>query len=282
MARGKAIDLVEGSKTYGQVVPIKETRGRKKKAVIITTKKKKKSMSIKKLAYQVAQINCEKKEVGVYNADLSNGQIYTDGSAIINSGHYLTAGLTFNASNGTTDITRIGDEVMISGLYNEFQFQQQANATQKIRGKIYFFTPRIGSTNVSVTVGTFLNPNGFIFSATGNNVYDYMSSRNMDYIRDYKVLRIKRFTISPDLASTTQKMITTLKCGLKFKKPWKARFNSAGQLVYGQIWMLLVFDSGNSGTVAAGAGANTTSIAKTDVLSGVTWSYFSKTYFMDP
>lgn len=276
------INLVPGSKTYGTVVKKVETRGRKKKVTTIRKLNKKKSISIKKLAYKVAQINCEKKEVGVYNADLSNGQIYTDGSAVINSGHYLTAGLTFNASNGTTDTTRIGDEVMISGLYNEFQFQQQANATQKIRGKIYFFTPRIASTNVSVTVATFLNPNGFIYSATGNNVYDYMSSRNMDYFRDYKVLRTKRFSIAADQASTTQKMITTMKCGLKFKKPWKVRFNTAGQIVYGQIWMLIVFDSGNSGTVAAGAGANTTSIAKTDVLSGITWSYFSKTYFMDP
>lgn len=271
-SKGKSIDLRV------------ETKGLTKPVISVKSKKSKKKNNVKTLAAQVARINCEKKEVGVYSADLTHGQIYTDGTAVVSSGHYLTAGLSFNASNGTTDITRIGDEVTVTGMYNEFQFAQQSNATQKIRGKIYFFSPKIGSSNVSVTVSTFLNPNAFIYAGSGNvnNVYDYMSSRNMDYFKDYKVLRVKRFTVSPDLASTTQKMITTIKCGLKFKKPWKCRFNSAGQLVYGQIYMLLVFDSGNAGSVAPSAGANLTGIAKTDTVSGVQWSYFSKTYFIDP
>lgn len=271
-SKGKSIDLRV------------ETKGLTKPVISVKTKKSKKKNNVKTLAAQVARINCEKKEIGIYNTDLTHGQIYTDGTAVVSSGHYLTAGLSFSASNGTSDITRIGDEVTVTGMYNEFQFSQQSNATQKIRGKIYFFSPKIGSSNVSVTVSTFLNPNGFIYSGSGNvnNVYDYMSSRNMDYFKDYKVLRVKRFTVSPDLASTTQKMISTVKCGLKFKKPWKCRFNSAGQLVYGQIYMLVVFDSGNAGSVAPSAGAVLTGIAKTDTVSGVQWSYFSKTYFIDP
>lgn len=241
-------------------------------------------VNVRALANAVARLNCEKKEIGVYSADLTHGQIYTDGTAVVNSGHYLTAGLTFSASNGTSDITRIGDEVMVTGLYNQYQFSQQSNTTQRVRGKIYFFSPRLQSSNATVTVGNFLNPNGFIYSGSGNvnSVYDYMSSRNMDQIRNFKVLRTKTFTISPDVGSLSQKMISTLSIGLKFKKPWKVRFNSAGQVVSGQIYMLIVFDSGNAGSVAPSAGANLTGIAKTDTLSGVQWSYFSKTYFIDP
>lgn len=251
---------------------------------IVLKKKYRKPMNMKKIANAVARINCEKKESVSYVAALSHGQIYTDGTSTVGSGHYLTNGVFLGPNNGTTDTTRVGDEISITGIYSQFQFAQQANTTQKIKGKIYFFSPRLGSSLASVAVGNFLNPNSFLYGASGNvnNIYDTMSSRNMDYIKDFKVLRVKNFTVSPDLASTTQKMGTTVKCGIKFKNPWKIRWNSAGSIVNGQIWMLVVFDSGNSGSTAVGAGGNTTGIFKTDVQSGVDWSYYAKTYYIDP
>lgn len=275
----------------GKIVLKSAYRGKKDSSVVVSTgrkivlkKKYRKPMNMKKIANAVARINCEKKESTVYVAALSHGQIYTDGTSTVGSGHYLTNGVFTLPSNGTSDTSRLGDEITLTGMYSQFQFTQQSNTTQKVKGKIYFFSPRLGSSLASVSAGNLLNPNTFIYGASGNvnNIYDTMSSRNMDYIKDFNIIRVKNFTVSPDLASTTQKMGTTVKCGIKFKKPWTVRCNSAGAIVYGQIWMMVVFDSGNSGSVAPGAGANTTGIFKTDVQSGVDWSYYCKTYYIDP
>lgn len=268
----------------------KKPRVLRKKKVVLRKKKvyrKRNYVSakgVKAIVNNMMKKTCEKKESTVYITDLTSGQIYTDGTNTISSGHYLTSGITFGAGNGTTDTTRIGDEVLITGMMNEFQFVQQSNTTQKIKGRIIFFSPKLKSSLASVSVSNFLNPNTFIYGGSGgaNSIYDTMSSRNMDYFGDFKVIRTKNFSVSPDLASTTQRLATTFKCGLKFKKPWKVRFNSSGQVVQGQLYMLVLFDSGNSGSVSYGAGASIAAISKTDTLSGVQWSYYSKTYYIDP
>lgn len=263
--------------------PIKMVKVPPATPVVIEPAKKKRSNLKQVIRNEMIKFT-EKKEATVYIADNVHGQIYTDGTSVISSGHYLTSGITLSPSNGTSDVTRIGNEVAVTGLYNVFQFSHQSNTTQRVRGKIYYVAPRLQSSLATVNIANILNPNTFIYGASGgvNNVYDYMSSRNTDYIKDFKILRCKKFSVEPDLASTTQSMASTVTAGLKFKKPWIVRWNSSNQVVEGQIWMIIVFDSGNSGSIAYGAGANTTGIFKTDVNSGIKWSYYSKTYYVDP
>lgn len=266
-------------------------RGKKDTSVVVSSnrkvvmkKKYRKPMNMKKLAYQVAQINCEKKENGVYSSGLTVGQItVASAGAYASSGHYLTSFITPQPSQGDSGVTRDGDEITITGMYNMLQFSQQSNTTQGIKGKIYIFSPRVTASTASVSVGAFLNANPMIYGANNSlvTVYDTMSARNMDNFKNFKILRTKNFYVPPDPGSTTQKLIKTVRCGLKFKKPWKVRFDQTNNLVEGQIYMLIVCESGNLSANTPNLAA-VASIPNTDTLSGLNLNWFSKTYFIDP
>lgn len=240
--------------------------------------------NMRKLAFQVAKINCEKKEIGMYTAGLTVGQVTVSAGGLASSGHYMSTIFTPSPSNGTTDTTRIGDEITLTGMYNELQFVQQTNTTIKLKGRVYIVSPRLGSSYASATIDKFLNPNAILYSANGQIIYDYMSSRQMDNIKNWRVLRSMNFSVSSDLASTTQKMISTVKCGLKFKKPWKVRYDAAGNVAEGQLFMIVVTDCGNvSSNAFSGAGTGSTlGIPVVDTLSGLTLNYYSKAYYVDP
>lgn len=243
-----------------------------------------KKKSLASLASKIAMINCEKKEYNVYSSGLTGGQIYVaSAGATPQSGHYLFNGLTPLPNNGTSDTLRIGDEFHITGMRNIFQFSQMSNTGQKMRGKIIMFSPKFGVSGASVSIDKFLNVNPVVYYANGASVsvYDTTSARNLDYVNDFKVIRTVNFTIPADSASLSQKLLTTVDASIKFKKPWKVRFDTAGNLAYGQIWAVVLFESGNS-TVNVPNLSLVNGIPITDVSSGANFQYYSKTYFIDP
>lgn len=275
-----------------KIVLKQKYRGKKDASVVVSSnrnivvkkKYRKPKTNIKKLAYQLAKLSCEKKEIGMYATGLSVGQISVSAGGLVSSGHYMSTLFTPSPSNGNTDTTRIGDEISLTGMYNELQFIQQSNANIKIRGKIYIVSPRLGSSYATATIDKFLNPNAILYSANLQTVFDYTSSRQMDNFKNWRVLRTKNFSVSSDLASTTQRMVSTIKCGMKFKKPWKIRYDAAGNVSEGQLYMIVVTDTGNvSSNAPSGSGTgSTTGIPITDTLSGLSLNYFSKAYFIDP
>lgn len=266
-------------------------RGKKDASVVVSSnrkivmkKKYKKPMNLSKLAYQIIKINGEKKEYGTFSSGLTVGQITVNSAgAYASSGHYLTSFITPIPTQGDTGTTRDGDEVIITGMYSMLQFSQQSNTTQGIKGKIYLFTPNVKSSSASISVGAFLNPNPMVYGANNSlvTVYDTMCSRNMDNFKNFNVLRTKSFYVPPDPGSTTQKLIKSVKCGIKFKKPWKVRFDQTGTLVEGQIYMLVVVESGNNSSNTPNLAA-VAAIPNTDTLSGLNLNWFSKAYFIDP
>lgn len=240
-------------------------------------------MNIKKLAYDIAKINCEKKEIGMYVQGLVLGQAFVVGG-LAQSGHYMSTLFTPSPSNSTLDSGRVGDEITVTGMYNQLQFIQQSNAITKIRGRIYIVSPTLRSSYATATIDKFLNPNPITFAANGQVLYDLTSSRQSDNFQNWKVIRTMNFNVSPDLASTTQKMNLTIPCNLKFKKGWKVRYDSAGNVAEGQLYMVVVVDSGNASAVAfSGTGTGGTSgIMNTDTLSGLSFQYYSRAYYVDP
>lgn len=244
----------------------------------------KKGTNLKKLAYQVAKINCEKKESNLYAPSQNVGQFYAASSgANPTSAHYLSNFITALPSNSTTDTGRIGDEYSITGMRNIFQFSHQANTSQTIRGRMMLIAPRLGVSGTSVTIDKLLVPNPVAYYGNGAlfSIYDYTSARNVDYLKDFQVIRSKKFVIPGDSASLSQKVVKTIDFNLKFKKkPWVVRYDTAGNISFGQMWLLIVVESGNSG--ANVPSANTVGLPVTDTVSGLNFQYYSKTYFIDP
>lgn len=240
-------------------------------------------VNVRALANAVSKLNCEKKEYGVYAQNVTVGQIYVaSAGSTVQSGHYLSSLITPTPSNGTSDITRIGDEVTITGIRNVFQFIQQSNATIPSKIKMMLFSPRMGASGLTVSIDKLLNPNPIIYNSNGSLyplVYDTICTRNQDYLKDFKILRQKTFNLQGDMASTTQRMAKTINFGLKFKYPWKLRFDSSGAISSGQIYLLILVENGNNtaNTPGASNGAVTT-----DTLTGYTCNYYSKSYYIDP
>lgn len=276
------LNLIAETSKAKKVLPVK----------ILKKSKKKGGRSIKKQIRNEVQKQltkrAEKKEQGYYVGDTSVGQIVCSSTGLISSGHY-SASIVPTPSNGTSDNQRIGDTITITGMYQEFQFRHQSNTSSPIKGKIIFAVPKwtgvsgTGFTNLGMT--ELLNPNPFIqgYNSGVALVQDYMSSRNQDYMANWKVIRTFRFNVPGEQSVASQKIVKTFKVGLKFKKGHKLQFNDAGNIVEGDIRMFIVLDSGNASAYApsGGAGGIATGIAVTDALTGLTLSWFSKAYYID-
>lgn len=238
-----------------------------------------KPMNLKSIAYAVNKINSEKKEFNNFYQDVNIGQIAVSPAGVVGSGHWLVSDfLTPNVLTGTSSSTRVGNEISITGIYATYQFRQQANATQKISGKIYYITPKLSSMVSTMNVENILNPNYLLASVGNGSVYDLQSTFNNNYTGGYKILGSKRFSVSSDLASLSQRMVKQIGFGMKFKTPHKIRYNSANSVTQGQIYVLLVLDSGNSSIYAP---TSTTGLAVTDTVSGLTMNTFCKVFYTD-
>lgn len=241
--------------------------------------------SVKNIVNSMIKKKCEKKEYNVYAAGLVASQMWATGAgAIPSSGHWMSSGLTPSPLNGYTDTSRVGDEIHVTGMRNVFQFYHQANTVVGIKGKIILFTPNSTVSAQTATIDKLFNPNPIIYAGNGANfpvVYDTMCSRNMDYIREFNILRTVNFYVPPDPSTAAQKLIKTVNVGVKFKKPHVMRWDTAGNLSHGQIWAIVLAESGN-GSGYVPLTTSLTGIPISDTLSGLYFHYYSKSYFIDP
>ncbi len=267
----------------------KKPRFLKKKRIVRRKKVyRKKGVSVKgvkAIVNSMMKKTCEKKEYNTYLTGQQVGQFQalSTGANPSSASFINSAIVSSSLTNGTTDITRVGDEIMVTGIHQMFQFSHQQNTSQAIRCKYYMFSPRVSSNTASFSTGAFLNPNPIVYSGnTGNPVlYDFISSRNIDNISNFKILRSGRFIVPADQASLSQKLVKTVSLGLKFKKPWRVRFDTSGTLVSGQIFVLIVAESGNTSANVPNL-SQTSGIAITDTYSGLNLSCYTKVYYIDP
>lgn len=278
---------------------IVSARGKKKvSAVVVPLRKKLKNprpfkMKLRTLANKVALLNGEKKDTGwILSTEFAQAQIIGTGAGVITSGHYDTS-LAVKANQGFGGTQRVGDKISVTGMYNIFQFQQQANALQPCRVKVIFATPQFSSYS-SVVAGastngieTLLNPNPMIYAQSGVSVYDTLCSRNQDYIKDWRILRTQSFTIRGDTISG-QKNTKTVKVGLKFKNPHTIHYApGTTNVISGDIRCFILFENGNAGVAVANGTVNNVvntnaySVPVKDANSGWLMCYMSKTYYLD-
>lgn len=269
----------------------------KKKPVVAVVKpikprryKKRLPYNLKKLAFQIDKINQEKNDSGwVGSNETIVGQVIGTSSNAVASGHYSTS-ICPIPSQGNNQNQRTGDSITLTGMYSIFQFAQQSNALQSTRAKIIIAVPNFSSQNSVVTgsstygIETLLNPNPIILAQSSVNVYDYICTRNQDYMKDWKILRTINFRIGGDSVSG-MKGVKTVKAGLKFKNGHKVHFvPGTNTIASGDIRIFVLFENGNGGYALSngttGLTTNAQGVPVKDVQSGWTMCYMSKSYYL--
>lgn len=189
-------------------------------------------------------------KVAAPNGGYACGQVYCDATAQI-SGHHVLE-ITPQPVKGTGSNNRIGDVINLSGVTLKYQFQQQTNGSTKLKGKIYIIRVKPGfSTAANNLAGAFLEPNYFVQNVNAGMIgpYDYRSDRNQTYYNNYEVLGYKKFNIPADQLTG---MTNFADAQITFKKNHTIRFDPLSGLVSsGQLFQLIVMDTGNSGPNAS-------------------------------
>lgn len=225
---------------------------------------------VAKVAAEVAilkrLVNAEKKRIttGVNNQFV--GQV--NGNS---SGMYIYD-ITPYPSQGITAETRNGASIKWTTSYLQLQFIHMSATQSTIKGKIYIIKTR-DVINSSTLQQQFFMPSPFI---TSTSIYDINSPREQDYFKDFTVLRTRNFTVSCDQISgqTVQKIV---KMPLKFGHHVKFNDNT-NVLTNGQVFMIIVCDSGNIATSAVSTVGN---ISNTAPNTGLNLCWSITNYYVD-
>lgn len=244
----------------------KVVKGLKKRYVTKTGKGLRVNQIVSDVAMLKRLINAEKKRltVGVNNTFV--GQV--NGNS---SGMYIYD-ITPTPSQGVTAETRNGASIKWTSGYLQLQFIHMSATQSTIKGRIYIIKSK-DVTNTSTVQQQFLNPSPFI---TSTSIWDYNSTREQDYYKDYSVLAARNFTVSCDQVSgqTVQRVV---KMPLKFGHHVKFNDNTT-TLTDGQVFLMIVTDSGNISTVTASTVGN---ISVTAVNTGLNLCWSMTNYFVD-
>lgn len=166
---------------------------------------------------------------------------------------------------------RNGNEIKLVSMCIKGQIRQQVNCTHNGKIKIYIILPQgpqIAMT--AITNGQFLETNPL------SNVIDYNSSRNVDYFKNYRVLKTLTITMPSD-GSSAPTLIKDFSIIMKLSHHIKWADDSNTNFTNGQMILLAVADSGNTGATAV---TNTT-ISQVGALTGYEMQFYTKFYYVD-
>lgn len=168
---------------------------------------------------------------------------------------------------------RTGSSIKLHSSSIRFQISQQANTLTPIKLKILIVEIK-GPTrsDTSTILSQMFLPNPF------NSLIDFNSSRNSDYMKDFRVIRQVTYTLPLDPASlTTQTVVVEKRLGLKYKNR-HIKFNQNGQVIAsGQLYMIMLADVGN----ATGTVTSVTNVITNAVNTGCYVNYFVDHYYYD-
>jgi len=241
----------------------------------IIIKKYKKVYKKKSLTSQLNKLGItkpEKKRIqGTLSGDNAMGQSFGDVSG------YLSYDITPQCTQGSNINNRIGNKISLTGIYFSVQLRQMINATGPVRVDLYIIK-LYGDNDVSAVDLTRLifTKNDFI---SGGDVWDIYSQKNIDYAKNYQIIRRKRMYIKPD-QFTGQQMPTQLTFGHKFKEPHVVRYSgtSASGFDSGRLIMMAFSSNGNASAVTASSLVGTPTIG---VSTGQLLSYSIRYFFTD-
>lgn len=206
-------------------------------------------VNINKLAMAVSKIGInkqEKKRYHLYQTDQTVGQLKVSGTSFV-SGHY-NADISPTPSNGSGVSDMIGNKIRLMSSRLHFQFRQQANTFGgPIKGTIYVIQPNGKLGDVPQIPGEFLNANPYL-AVQGVTVYDNISNRNFDTMKNFIVHRKIPFVFREDSTGTgAQVIVKTFNFGIKYNKGKGISMSFANGIpLTDEITLLVVLDYGNA------------------------------------
>lgn len=238
-------------------------------------------VNIKKLAMAVSKVGInkqEKKRYHTYQTDQLLGQFKTVSGAFA-SGHYV-ADVTPTPEQGTGVTQMIGHKIRLMSSRFHFQMKQLSNAIGgPMKGTIYIIQPSGKLFDVPQIPEEFLNPNPFL-AAQGLLIYDNISNRNFDTMKNYRVHRKIKFTIPADQSISSQVMVKTFSFGIKYNKGNGLGMSLANSIpLTDELKMLIVLDQGLQSTTVGSP--IPTGIVTADANTGIKFTYFVDHWFTD-
>ena len=196
---------------------------------------------VKKVA---TMVNAEKKRI-----EQNVGQVLVGQYIGAASGHYL-ADITPIIPQGITHTTRNGSSIKLHSSVMKFQLAQQANCITTFRIKVQVI--KVIGAPITPNIANILDINPF------TNSYDINSSRNIDKMIGFRIIKTKYITLKAD--SVTGEAAKT-----EFMMAWKHKGDShiryekdTNTVTKGQFLILIVADTGDTVAQTAGGIQNTT------------------------
>lgn len=239
-------------------------------------------VNVKKLALAVSKIGInkqEKKRNHIYAYEQLVSQLKVSGTDFI-SGHYV-ADISPVPTQGTGITEMVGNKIRLMSSRLHFQFKQQSNVFGgPIKGTIYVIKPNAGSFDVPQIPGEFLNVNPFL-AAQGLTIYDNLSNRNFDTMKNFNVIRKVPFTMKSDTSgSGGMVMVKTFSFGIKYNKGNGIGMSLlAGIPLTDELKLLVVLDSGNQSTTVASTLPS--GVVTTQATTGLSFTYFVDHWYTD-
>lgn len=238
---------------------------------------KKGGLKIKQIVKDVSMlksmVNAEKKRYDIAG-ETPLGQL----NGATGQGLFVTD-LTPVPQEGVTSTTRTGNSIRLHSAFFKAQFWHMASTTAPITGQLIFMRvwgPPV--SNLTTFVNQIFNLNPFVLNAGSPAIVDLNSDQNPDYMRQYKIIKRKRFHIPIDSYAGVN-VIKTISVGLKFPK-WHVRYQTDGGAVptEGQLLMIALVDSGNiSGTTAS----TLSNVPVSGTSTGLNFAYNMYEYYYD-
>lgn len=214
-------------------------------------------------------VNAEKKRLKVTQSTLQTvGQVNNN-----NSGHFLLDLTPPIAQNGNTYNGRSGNSVKWVSSFLDFNFQSQSSHQQETI-ITFHIVEVIGQPYSTMTdiLGKYIQGNSF----TSGSIYDSYGDRDVDYFKNFRVLKKQNVKIDSDTVSSLQ-ISKRIRIPLKFNNRhirWSLDTSSVSE---GQVFLLITCNNGNAG----GSASTVTNVYPTSSNSGFNFVYEFNHYYFD-
>lgn len=212
-----------------------------------------------------AKLNTEKKYIdsgGIASAAIGQQNINSFGNQAFDITPLPVTGTGYNQ--------RVGKSIKLVAMAFQYQLEQQAATSGPRRFKLYICKTNGAPQLTSDILTNFMDVNPI------TQVYDIMSNRNINYFKDYTVLKTQSIYMKADAVSG-QTQLTTGKCVMKMSHHIQFVDNTT-TVSDGQLFWYLVADAGNAG------GSNTTTltnVAITPANTGASFQSYVRYWYVD-
>lgn len=227
-----------------------------------------KSVGIKKLSSDVRLL---KRQVAGEKKTFTDGLVIATqlGQCNVNSDSQWTLDMTPRPPTGTGYSARVGRSIKLVSMSVQYQVSQQVNAISPINVDIYIVRI-VGTPGNSTTLyNNFMLPNPI----TG--VRDAMSTRDLNYFKDYRVIKKIRCYLASDSATGTQS-IKTGRLNMKLNQFINFDENTT-TLTDGQLMMFAFASAGNSG----GTNSTLPNVIQQGAATGCVIQTYTKFWYTD-